>query len=244
MNLNFEIGSEETPKGHALVFFRKKDDIEQVLATYIITLPLNVDVSKYVPPMFAPQMQNLSMQDLSCFAFPPVPEEVGDLGSIRDLSQARGDDLIDGGLCDTSDPMSLFQIVNDIQQEYSRLYQERISVDKQEDISTSVNSVLYEFMSDADRLRELSKLIGKLRFAAEGYDPRLRREAEEEIESLSGYMPENFNIEKITEAASMSNSVGDNLAQLYLERCYRLREEDYRGVQKIDDEIRSIEEIL
>ena len=166
MNLNFEIGSEDKPKGHALVFFRKKDDIEQVLATYIITLPLNVDVSKYVPPMFAPQ------------------------------------------------------------------------------ISTSVNSVLYEFMSDADRLRELSKLIGKLRFAAEGYDPRLRREAEDEIESLSGYMPENFNIGKIAEAAGMSNSVGDNLAQLYLERCYRLREEDYRGVQKIDDEIRSIEEIL
>ena len=42
----------------------------------------------------------------------------------------------------------------------------------------------------------------------------------------------------------MSNSVGDNLAQLYLERCYRMRDEDYRGVQKIDDEIRSIEENL
>ena len=139
MNLNFEIGSEDKPKGHALVFFRKKDDIEQVLATYIITLPLNVDVSKYVPPMFAPQMQNLSMQDLSCFAFPPVPEEVGDLGSIRDLAQVRGDDLIDGGLCDTSDPMSLFQIVNDIQQEYSRLYQEGISVDKEEDILSLIH---------------------------------------------------------------------------------------------------------
>tara|TARA_B100000029_G_C17497535_1_gene931503 strand:+ start:613 stop:1344 length:732 start_codon:yes stop_codon:yes gene_type:complete len=243
MNLNFEIGSDDKPKGHALVFFRKKDNIEQILATYIITLPLNVDVSKYVPPMFAPQMQSLSMQDLSCFAFPPVPEEVEDLSNIRDLAQSRGDDLIDGGLCDTADPMSLFQIVNDIQQEYSRIYQERIASSK-EDISTSINSVLYEFMGEADRLRELSKLVGKLRFAAEGYDSRLRREAEEEIEYLSGYMPENFNIQRIAEAASMSNSVGDNLAQLYLERCYRLREEDYRGVQKIDDEIRIIEESL
>ncbi|MBH43132.1 MAG: hypothetical protein MK028_03075 [Dehalococcoidia bacterium] len=243
MNLNFEIGSDDKPKGHALVFFRKKDDINQILATYIITLPLNVDVSKYVPPMFAPQMQNLSAQDLSCFAFPPVPEEVDGLDILRDLSQSRGDDLIDGGLCDTGDPMSLFQIVNDIQQEYSRLYQDRISSDVQE-ASASINSVLYEFMSDADRLRELSKLIGKLRFASEGYDSSLRREAEEEIESISVYMPENFNIPKIAEAASMSNSVGDNLAQLYLERCYRMRDEDYRGVQKIDDEIRSIEENL
>ena len=99
-------------------------------------------------------------------------------------------------------------------------------------------------MSDADRWRELAKLIGKLRFASEGYDSSLRREAEEEIESISVYMPENFNIPKIAEAASMSNSVGDNLAQLYLERCYRMRDEDYRGVQKIDDEIRSIEENL
>ncbi len=240
MNLNFDIGSPTSPKGHALVFFRERGDMDQILATYLITLPLNVDVSKYVPPMFAPQMQNMSLHDLSCFAFPPIPEEFHSLDRLKSLANIREDDLLDGGICDTTDPMSLFQIVNDIQQEYSRIYQESLNFVADQPAAI-VNSVLYEFMNEADRLRELSTLTGKLRFAAEGYDDRLIKETEIEIRSLGNYMPENFSIDRIIEAASMSNVQGDNLARLYLERCYRLQDEDYRGVQKIDDEIRRID---
>ena len=70
MDLYFERGSRETPKGHALVYFRQRYNQDEIMATYIITLPIKVDVSKYIPPMFAAQIQGMNSQELSGFAFP------------------------------------------------------------------------------------------------------------------------------------------------------------------------------
>ena len=44
-----------------------------------------------------------------------------------------------------------------------------------------INDVLYELMSDSDKLGELSKLIGRLRFAVDGSDDNLTEETESEI---------------------------------------------------------------
>ena len=95
MDLYFERGAKETPKGHALVYFRQKYDSETVLATYMIALPIKVDVSKYIPPMFASQMQGMASQDLSGFAFPPLPEKFESLdlhlfGSVILMHSWRG----------------------------------------------------------------------------------------------------------------------------------------------------------
>ena len=93
----FEKGDEISPKGHALVYFRDRNDTDSIFATYIIALPISVDVSKYIPPMFASQMQGMSTQDLNGFAFPPMPEKMDDIESVRSLAEMRGDYLIDGG---------------------------------------------------------------------------------------------------------------------------------------------------
>ena len=49
----------------------------------------------------------------------------------------------------------------------------------------TLNNLLYEFMSQADRLSELSRLVGKLRFASEEwegfYDKVMIEEVEAEI---------------------------------------------------------------
>lgn len=243
MELHFERGARETPKGHALVYFRQKYDQESVLATYIIALPIKVDVSKYIPPMFANQMQGMSSESLAGFAFPPIPEKVDSLDQIRHLAETRDDDLIDGGTGDSNDPMDMMQVVSDLQQEYSRLWEQSLETLVLPE-APSVNEFIYELMGEPDKLSELSKLVGKLRFAAEGSDPRLIKETEDEISTLARYLPEHYWIPRLIQTTEMPATSAAMLAQLYLERCYKLLEEDYRRLQEVEQEIQRMEKDL
>ena len=243
MDLNFERGAKETPKGHALAYFRQKYDPESVLATYIIALPIKVDVSKYIPPMFASQMQGMTSQDLAGFAFPPLPEKIESLEQLRHLAETRDDDLIDGGTGDPNDPMELIQVVSELQQEYSRLWEQSLETRVLTE-APNVNELIYELMGEPDKLSELSKLVGKLRFATEGSDPRLMKETEDEISTLARYLPEHYWIPRLIQTTEMPAASAAILAQLYLERCYKLHEEDYLRLQEVEQEIKRMEESL
>ena len=241
MDLYFERGESSAPKGHALVFFRRKFDPDTTLATYVIALPIKVDVSKYIPPMFAGKMQDAITHDLAGFAFPPMPEKVDDLEHIRRMAEARDDDLIDGGSVDDSDPMELIQVVSEVQQQYSGMWER--SMEAQTPLpAASVNELIYELLGERDKLSELAKLVGKLRFAAEGTDPRMVREIEEEIATLARFLPERYNIPRLVQATATPSAGAAVLAQLYLERCYKLFEEDYRRVQEVEREIQRLED--
>jgi len=241
----FETGNEISPKGHALVYFRDRNDVDSIFATYIIALPISVDVSKYIPPMFASQMQGMSSQDLNGFAFPPMPEKVDNIESIRRLAEIRGDDLIDGGTGNLTDPMESMNTVNELQQEYIKLWENSLETQNDEHVLDSVKDVIYEFMGEPDKLSELSKLVGKLRFASEGhegfYNRSMIEEVESEILSLARYLPDNYKIESLIQSTKLESDSGSVLAQLYLERCYKLYEEDYIELQKIEDKIKSFE---
>ena len=243
MDLYFERGVRETPKGHALIYFHEKYDSAVVLASYIIALPIKVDMTKYIPPMFASQMQGMVSHDLSGFAFPPIPEKIESLDHINHLAEIRDDDLIYGGTCDSSDPMELIQMLNEVQQEYSRLWEGSTETLVLPETST-VNEIIYELMADRDKLGELSKLVGKLRFASEGSDSRSMKETEDEISTLARYLPEYYRIPKLIQATEMSAASAAILAQLYLERCYKLYEEDYRRLREVEQEIERLEEDL
>ena len=243
MDLYFERGDGDTPKGHALVFFRRKFDPATVLATYVIALPIKVDVSKYIPPMFAGKMQDMLTNDLAGFAFPPMPEKIDDLEHIRRMAEARDDDLIDGGSVDDSDPMDLIQVVSEVQQEYSGRW-ERSMQARTPLPSQSVNELIYDLMGERDKLSELAKLAGKLRFAAEGTDRRMVREIEEEIATLARFLPEHYRIPLLVRATVTPTPAASVLAQLYLERCYKLLEEDYRRLQEVEKEIQRLEEAM
>ena len=241
----FETGNEISPKGHALVYFRDRNDVDSIFATYIIALPISVDVSKYIPPMFASQMQGMSSQDLNGFAFPPMPEKVDNIESIRRLAEIRGDDLIDGGTGNLTDPMESMNTVNELQQEYIKLWENSLETQNDEHVLDSVKDVIYEFMGEPDKLSELAKLVGKLRFASEGhegfYNRSMIEEVESEILSLARYLPDNYKIESLIQSTKLESDSGSVLAQLYLERCYKLYEEDYIELQKIEDKIKSFE---
>jgi hypothetical protein len=92
-------------------------------------------------------------------------------------------------------------------------------------------------MSGRDRLTDLSKLVGKLRFAVEGNDHQTGSEMEEEIQVLGRYLPENYYIPRLLQAVMDSSARGARLAQLYLDRCYKLSNGDDAGARDLEQEI-------
>ena len=110
-----------------------------------------------------------------------------------------------------------------------------------EDTSFQVNEVLFSFMSENDKLTELSRLLGKLRFAQEDHDSGMVNEACGEITSLARYLPTEFQMTNLLAAAQDASQRGSKLAQLYLDRCFRLSAGDPVSAQDLEDEIQSLE---
>ena len=94
MNLSFDKGDHTRPKGHALVYFRVSTEPDKVYATYVVSLPVKADLSKYVPPFLANHLGNAPLSDFSAFAMPPVPEPVDSYEMLERLSHLRDDDLV------------------------------------------------------------------------------------------------------------------------------------------------------
>lgn len=248
MDLVFDRGEASAPRGHALLYFRESGGEGKLYSTYVVVLPIAIDLVKYMPPFLANQLPNVNAQELSAFAFPPMPEEAGGLAHLESLAAARGDDLVFGGDFSAGQVQDMLLRVNDVVQQYAQSYQAHIGSAAAEPVSTpealgghNVNEVLFELMSDRDRLGELAKLIGRLRFAVEGNDARQVQDAEDEVRVLSRYLPERYRIDGLLGAAKDPSRSGGDLAQLYLERCYRLADEDYPSLQDIEARIRGLE---
>ena len=248
MDIVFDRGSKESPKGHAFLYFRSSSDREEIWATYITLLPITVDVSKYVPPFLMNQVGELGVKELSAFAFPPAPEKVDSFGRLEELAAIRDDDVIYAGTIDPDDVASGMMSVNTATQWYAEVYGELIANRPgaeteiaEETSGLGVNEILYGLMSDADRLSELTRLVGKLRFAVEGTEEALIREAESDIYLLAKHLPENHSIPRLIEAAKAGGSRGAALADLYLQRCFHLVLEEYVKLGRVEEQIRAHE---
>lgn len=247
--LTFERGDATRPKGHALLYYRDAANGGKLLATYVVVLPVSVDVVRYMPPFLAPHAAELMARGLSAFAFPPVPEPMESVERLRHLADARDEDLLYGGEIDITQVQLVLERVNDQVQEYAESYNVHAAAMPspqshapagQPDLSgLSVNEVLSEFMSDRDRLAEITKLIGTLRFALGGNDQRLVQETATEITALAKRLPANCAADGLVNAACDSSSAGALLAQLYLDRCYKLLDNDVQEVRKLDERIRA-----
>ena len=84
--------------------------------------------------------------------------------------------------------------------------------DLSDDPSLEVNEVLLGLMSEKDKLGELSRLLGKLRFAVEGRDDREVDEASAEISALGRHLPESFQVPTILAVAKDTSQRGSQLA--------------------------------
>jgi hypothetical protein len=244
MDLVFEHGDHAQPKGHAIIYFRSGSEI---LVSYIVVLPLTVDFAKYIPPVLASQVNAQGMEQFSAFAIPPIPENVHSYEFIDELSKSRSDDLIAGGEVVENDSLGCAQRVNDAVEAYTKLYHERATLTHEipsiESNSSDLNvgEVLFSMMSEKDKLGELAKLVGKLQFAIEGNDSLLLLDVESEIHAFARHLPENYHVSRLIEVAKESVNQEPKLAQLYLERCYKLANNDYIGLQQVDTAIEELQ---
>ena len=93
----------------------------------------------------------------------------------------------------------------------------------------------------AIRTSELTKLIGMLKFAIDGNDNFQIKEIQDEITMLARRLPESYHINELVEIIKDPTMHNTGLAELYMERCYKLSTEDYLLVEEIENKIRNIQ---
>lgn len=261
MDLYFDRGQHDSPAGHALLYFKVDTEPDKVYASYVVTLPIKADLTKYVPPFLASHLGGLPLNDLSAFAMPPVPEPVDGYERLELLSRQRGDDLVYGGSVFSFDLPRLMEAVSDAVSSYAELYAasgkaaapagelaeaaaEDAAAAPEEtlDASFNVNEVLFSFMSEGDKLSELSRLLGQLRFAVEGGDRAAAAEAGEEIQALARHLPDDFQVANLLAAARDTSERSSELAKLYLDRCFRLSVGDTAQAAELERQIRLLQD--
>ncbi|MCE2465537.1 MAG: hypothetical protein J4G01_05590, partial [Dehalococcoidia bacterium] len=199
-----------------------------------------------IPPFLASPCGNMPMSACSAFSLAPMPEDAGSLGELQHLADIRRVDLLYAGTVSSPDVPDMMERVGEAVRHYAQLWENHVKVSPQaplqalNDDGAGVNEILYSFMNERDKLTELSKMVGKLRFAIEGDDHRTRSETQEEIDILGRFLPERFDIPSLLLAVSDSSSRGGQLAQLYLDRCYRLSDGDDEGAHDLDEKIETL----
>ena len=127
MSLEFTYGNVDTPTGHALVYYVDASN-NVYYASYVVLLPIMVDVTKYVPPFLMNQVGEIGPGDMSAFAFPPAPEIVEGLDLLESLAKSRKDDLIFGGNFESDDVANSMVKVNEIDEQYLEIYENFLGV--------------------------------------------------------------------------------------------------------------------
>ena len=249
MQLEFERGDADRPSGHAVVYFRDSNDQDSIGVTYIVILPVPLDIGKYMPPFLAGQVAEMSANVISSFAFPPAPESFESVEEARRIASIRDDDLVFAGTIAFNDAFEMMERVNEASAEYGRLYSDAYG--EEEDLDVAIGEVLengdefeeevydlmYGGMDEADLLTELSQQLGRMRYSVEGGDRSTALETEAKIRAIGRYLPANREVSKIVAAAASTSPRASELAQLYVERAYCLYREDYLRLKKIDEDI-------
>jgi hypothetical protein len=247
MTLSFDRGDSQRPRGHALLYFKDRDD-GRILASYVLVLPIKMDMGKYLPPLLASQLGSLMTESLTgpinSFAVPPMPEVVEGVEALGRLAEIRGDDLVNGGAIAGTDVALAMQASAEAVQAYALLYKQHLDsqpraeeVRGEEPGGADVQRVVYEMLSERDRLAELSKLVGTLRFALERGDAGLVHEAESSMGTLEELLPSRYWVARVRAAAQDLSEQGATLVKLYVERCYKLMAEDYAAVEALEQQI-------
>lgn len=247
----FERGDPQRPRGHALVYFRAATGSDVVLGSYIVVPPISMDIAKYIPPMFASQMAAMVPSGPSVFPLPPIPERVESLDLIRRLAEARDDDLLDGGTVDASDVQRLLMLMTDLAGEYAGMYTtyaERLPEGADSEATpealpaVDVDDLLLSVMSESEKVGRVAKMTSTIRYAIEGDDRALLAETTIEMERLGRHLPDQYRVAELVQAAQDPAPDAGRLAELLLQRCYKLAAEEYDTLKALDLEIERLRE--
>lgn len=183
---------------------------------------------------------------------PPMLEEGKSLDDLEMLAERRSDDLCDIGSINPLDDSARMQRVVEACQEYGQLYFGFASTFEQlqdapiEDSEVlplddlDAEDLLIQTMSDRQRLTELGKMIGTARYALDGHDTHLLDETKRKMQRISRPLAEKYRSQDLIAAAVDAGERGSKLAQLYLERGFKLLDEEYADIPRIEQEIRAI----
>lgn len=247
--LTYRSGDPERPRGHALLFFRDADDPDTVVATYLVVAPIALDIGKYLPAAFAPQMATQMMgTGPAAYPLPPVPERIEEgLRWLERMAELRGDDLLDGGVLRVGEPWQALHPVTSIGTEYAERCEAYLASAAEaappppEPASGApvldVDALLLQVMPDRDKVGRLARLTGTLRYAVDGGDKRQIEETVAEMRMVARYLPEKYRAEELIEAARSTAPNAGTLAQLFVERSYRVADEDYGALADLDRRI-------
>jgi hypothetical protein len=234
MNLIFERGDRNAPVGHALLYFLNGP--ASVYACYVIVPPIGFDPTEFTPPALAPLLQGLDLGQMTMATpMPPIPQEVQSVDYLRALAGRRGDDLIFGGSIVVQSPAMLIPSVGEAAGAYGELYQASTLPDASVPLPPALVPDRYEGMSESDRINELTALTGRLRDSVR--NGRVDTSLLDEMRDLTASLPAKYRGSQIIKAAQEPGERGQHLAQLYLERCFKLLQEDYLDLERIDREI-------
>jgi hypothetical protein len=242
-DLIFERGDRQRPSGHAFLYFTTAKSGE-VAATYLVVPPIALDFGKYVPPFLAASLGSSGMMMQSAFLpVPPAPETIA-LDELRRLAEMRGDDVITGGSAG-SDIASLMARVAGIGEEYAQAYQQRLNQEAPPAAAPVVGSaddfdsdaLLYSVLPERERLEEIAQRIPQLRYAIECGDRAMLAATRRELRAIGAYMPPQFRLDELIEAASRPDPSGARLAELYLERGYKISSGNQDDVSALDQRI-------
>ena len=137
--------------------------------------------------------------------------------------------------------------VNEAVQHYAETYSSVVEGFQPSDLGDlesagfGVNEVLYDLMSESDKLGELTKLVGRLRFAVEGGEESLSRDAESDIALLANHLPEEFQIPRLIASAKAGGPLAARLANLCLQRCFHLAQQEFVKLGQVEEEIETLE---
>jgi hypothetical protein len=241
MQLIFERGDRDLPVGHALIYFRDENDV--TLATYVSIPPIKFDLTSYLPGFMTGAMEGLDLGNVMVAApMPPIPEQVPGVEYLHALAERRRDDLIFAGAVNRSNPMQVAADTSEAAREYGGLYGASQLPEETSDAPQRTREdpdvTRYHGMSEQEKLNELSMLTGRLRDSIQrgGADG----EIEQQMRALARTMPDKYRVGEVLTAASVPGERGQRLAQLHLERCYKLYNEDYLDLERIDREIDAV----
>lgn len=249
--LRFELGDPQKPRGHALLFARVSGS-EHIVATYCVVLPISFSIGKYLPPMFAGQFPldalNEGASSVSAMPIPPMLEDVESFEQIRQLAENRADDLCDMGTLVLSDDNARLQFAAEGSAEYGDMYSSYLArwpavAHSQQNTpldDLDVDDVLAAMLPERDRLGEIAKLISQARYALELGDHHALETVTAEMRRLARPLPEKYRAEQLIGAALRTDALGPKLAGLYLQRAYKILDEDYMSIPPIDAEIRAL----
>jgi len=215
-----------------------------------------MSMTKYLPAFLAAQMPPEELSEamsVSVVPIPPMFEDGGSLEHLQMLAERRDDDLCDVGSINSHDDVARMQQAQQSAHEYGQLYLSYASTFTQLPASSArkaeellppddldTEELLMQSMTDRQRLSELSKLVGVVRYALEGRDIDLLQETKQRMQRIAKALPEKYRSSDLLAAATEEGERGAKLAQLYLERGFKLLDEEYADIPRLERAIREL----